>query len=68
MSSLLKIEDLQVSVEDTPILKGVNLDIRQGEMHASDGPQRFGKEHAGVRVDGASQIRNHRRHASKSTA
>jgi Fe-S cluster assembly ATP-binding protein len=43
MSSLLKITDLHVSVADTPILKGVNMEIRQGEVHALMGPNGSGK-------------------------
>lgn len=43
MSSLLKITDLHVSVEDKPILKGVNLEIRQGEIHALMGLNGSGK-------------------------
>ncbi len=43
MSSLLKITDLHVSVADTPILKGVNMEIRQGEIHSLMGPNGSGK-------------------------
>jgi Fe-S cluster assembly ATP-binding protein len=43
MSSLLKIEDLHVAVDEKPILKGVNLELRQGEVHALMGPNGSGK-------------------------
>lgn len=43
MSSVLKISDLHVSVGEAPILKGVNIEIRQGEIHALMGPNGSGK-------------------------
>src|SRR5690606_19020200 len=43
MSSTLSIRDLHVSVGDVEILKGVNLDLRQGETHALMGPNGSGK-------------------------
>ena len=41
--SELVIKNLHVSIEDKPIIKGLNLVIRQGEVHAIMGPNGTGK-------------------------
>jgi len=41
--SVLEIKNLHATVEDNEILKGVNLTLRSGEIHAMMGPNGSGK-------------------------
>ncbi len=43
MNTMLSVENLKVSVGGTEILKGLNLEVRAGEVHAIMGPNGSGK-------------------------
>ncbi|MEN9223838.1 MAG: ATP-binding cassette domain-containing protein, partial [Thermostichus sp. DRC_bins_24] len=42
-SLILSVKDLTAEIEGNPILKGLNLEIRSGEIHAIMGPNGSGK-------------------------
>ena len=61
--STLRIKDLHVSVETAEgpkeILKGVNLTINSGEIHAIMGPKRLRQVHHGLRSGRSPRLRDH---------
>lgn len=49
---MLSIKNLHARVEDKPILKGLNLEIKAGEVHAIMGPNGSGKSTMGYVISG----------------
>ena len=58
----LEIRNLHVSAEDKEILKGVDLDVSKGEIHALMGPNGSGKSTLANAVMGHPGARGHRGH------
>jgi Fe-S cluster assembly ATP-binding protein len=52
MPEALRIKNLHVSVGGKPILKGLNLELRRGEVHALMGPNGSGKSTLGYAIAG----------------
>lgn len=50
--TMLTISNLQASVADKPILKGLSLDVKPGEIHAIMGPNGAGKSTLGYTLGG----------------
>ena len=58
---MLSIKDLQVAVEDKEILRGLNLEVRPGEVHAIMGPERLREKYALGYPRRTGGLRSHRR-------
>jgi len=52
LDNMLKINNLHASVEDKVILKGLNLEVKPGEVHAIMGPNGAGKSTLGYVLSG----------------
>lgn len=53
---MLHVKDLHASVEDKDILKGINLDVKLGEIHAIMGPNGSGKSTLAAVISGKEEF------------
>lgn len=54
---MLKIENLYVSIEEKPLLKGINLHVKSGEIHAIMGPNGSGKSTLSLVIAGKKEFK-----------
>ena len=60
MSDLV-IRNLHASIDGTEILRGLDLELNKGQVHAIMGPNGSGKSHPRARAHGPSRLRGYRR-------
>ena len=56
MTTALEIKNFQVSINDQQILKGIDLLVKQGEIHALMGPNGSGKSTLAYALAGSPEL------------